>query len=60
MIKIRRIDSFLERGRFVIKMKNNASTLTKLKKFHENQEFKIMKNKSLNFLKLHIMNIKIH
>jgi len=44
----------------VIKMKNNASTLTKLEKFHENQEFKTMKNKSLKFLELHIMNLKIH
>jgi len=60
MIKSKRIDSFLERGRFMIKMKKNATTLTKLKKFHENQEFKTMKNKSLNFLELHIMNLKIY
>jgi len=60
MIKSKRIDSFLEIGRFVIKMKKNASTLTKLKKFHENQEFKTMKNISLNFLELHIINFKIY
>jgi len=30
MTKSKRIDSFLERERFVIKMKKNASTLTKL------------------------------
>jgi len=28
-------------------MEKNASTLTKLKKFHEHQKFKTMKNKSL-------------
>jgi len=35
MIKSKRI---VEGGRFVIKMKKNAFTLTKLDKFHENQE----------------------
>jgi len=60
MIKSKRIDSFLERGRFVIKMKKKTSILTKLKKFHEHQEFKTMKNKFLKFLELHIMNLKIH
>jgi len=44
----------------VIKMKTNASTLTKLENFHENQEFKTMKNKSLKFLELHIINLKIY
>ena len=44
---------------FVIKMKKNAFTLTK-EKFHDNQEFKTIKNKSLKFLELHIMNLKIH
>jgi len=34
-------------------MKGNASTLTKLENFQENQEFKTMKNKSLNILKFH-------
>ena len=43
MIKSKIIDCFSEGGRFVIKMKNNASTLTKLEKFHENQEFKTIK-----------------
>jgi len=28
--------------------KKNGFTLTKLEKFHENQEFKTIKNKSLN------------
>jgi len=60
MIKSKRIFFFLERGRFVIKMKKKASTLTKLKKFHQNQKFKIMKNKSLNFIGLHIINLTIH
>jgi len=60
MIKSKRIGFLLERGRFVIKMKKKASTLTKLKKFQENQEFKIIKNKYLNFLGLHIMNLIIH
>jgi len=60
MIKSKRIDSFLERERFVIKMKKNAWTLTKLKKFHEHPKFKTMKNKSLKFLELHIMNLKIY
>jgi len=41
-------------------MRKNASTLTKFEKFHENQEFKTMKNKYLKFLKLHIMKLKIH
>jgi len=41
-------------------MKKNAFTLTKLESFHENQKFKTMKNKSLKFLELHIMNLKIH
>jgi len=50
MIKSKRIDSFLERVRFVIKMKKNASTLIKLKKSHKNQEFKTMKNKYIKFL----------
>jgi len=45
---------------FVIKVKIIASTLTKVEKFHQNQEFMIMKKKSLKFLKLHIMNLKIH
>jgi len=31
-------------------MRNNT---TKLEKFHENQEFKTMKNISLKFVKLH-------
>jgi len=44
------MNSFMERGRLVIKMKKNASTLTKLKKSHENQEFNTMKTKSLKFL----------
>jgi len=44
----------------VIKMKINAFTLTKLEKFHENQEFKTIKNKSLKFLELYTMNLKIH
>ena len=44
------MNSFMERGRLVIKMKKNASTLTKLKKSHENQELKTMKNKYLKFL----------
>jgi len=39
-------------------MKKNASRLTELKKFHDNQEFKTMKNKFLKFLKLHIINLK--
>jgi len=34
---------------FVIKMKKNVFTLTKLEKFHENQKFKTIKNKSLKF-----------
>jgi len=34
--------------------------LTKLEKFHKNLELKIMKNKSLKFLKLYIMNLKFH
>ena len=42
------------------KMKKNAFTFNKLEKFHQNQEFKIIKNKSLKFLELHIMNLKIH
>jgi len=45
---------------FVIKMKKNAFTLIKLEKSHDNQEFKTIKNKSLKFLELHIMNLKIH
>jgi len=44
----------------LIKMKKNASKSTKFEKFHENQEFKIMKNKYLKFLELHIMNLKIY
>jgi len=60
MIKIKKlILFFFKRGRFVIKMKKNAFTLTK-EKFHDNQEFKTIKNKSLKFLELHIMNLKIH
>jgi len=34
--------------------------LTKLEKFHEKQEFKTIKNKSLKFLELYTMNLKIH
>jgi len=60
MIKSKIIDSFLEREMFVINMKKNASTLTKLKKFHEHRKFKTMKNISLKFIELHIMNLKIH
>jgi len=41
-------------------MKKNAFMLTKLEKIHENQEFKTIKNKSLKFLNLHIINLKIH
>jgi len=58
MIKSRRINSFFKGKRFVIKMKKIA--LTKLEKFHKNLELKIMKNKSLKFLKLYIMNLKFH
>jgi len=60
MINSKKIDSSLEGERCVIKMKKNASTLTKLKKFHEHKKSKTMKNKSLKFIELHIMNLKIH
>jgi len=61
MIKSKKIDSsiFLKR-KVCDKDEKNAFTLTKLEKFHENQEFKTIKNKSLKFLELHIMNLKIH
>jgi len=42
------------------KDKKNAFTLTKLEKFHEKQEFKKIINKSLKFLELYTMNLKIH
>jgi len=60
MIKSKRIDSFFGKRKVCDKdEKKNASTLTKLKKFHEHQKFKTMKNKSLKFLELHIMNLRI-
>jgi len=41
-----------------MKMKN-ASTSTKLEKFHRVQNLKKRKNNSLKFIELHIMNLKI-
>jgi len=60
MIKSKKNDSFLLKRKVCDKDGKNAFTLTKLEKFHENQEFKTIKNKSLKFLELHIMNLKIH
>jgi len=60
MIKSKRIDFFFGERKVCDKDEKNASTLTKLKKFHEHKKFKIMKRKSLKFIELHIMNLKIY
>ena len=60
MTKSKRINYFQKKRKLCDKDEKNASTLTKLKKSHENQEFNTMKNKSLKFLQINIMNLKIH
>jgi len=57
MIKSTKIDSFLEKK---VCDKDEKKCIYVNYTFHENQEFKTIKIKFLKFLKLYIMNLKIH